>query len=52
MQKVNLYLTADLWLLFRVACLQHKTSASKVIDQFMREQLDRWEHEIAEKSAQ
>ena len=42
MTKVNLYLDKVIWLAFRVACLQHGTSASKEIERMIRERINSW----------
>jgi hypothetical protein len=43
MLKATVYIADDpLWRAFRKACIDHKTSASKAIEQLMREQLARW----------
>ena len=39
MKKVTLYLDEHIWRLFRVACLEHSTSASKTVEQLMRQYL-------------
>ena len=39
MKKVTLYLDEHIWRLFRVACLEQSTSASKEVEQLMRQSL-------------
>ena len=39
MKKVTLYLDEHIWRLFRVACLEKSTSASKEVEQFIRQSL-------------
>ena len=43
MTRVNLYLDETLWLAFRKACLEQHTSASKAIEQLIRQQLTQWQ---------
>jgi hypothetical protein len=46
MVKITLSITDEaLWLAFRVACLKHKTSASKALEPLMKQQLEQWEVE-------
>ena len=44
MKKVTLYLDERIWRLFRVACLEHSTSASKVVAHFIRQYLKEADH--------
>lgn len=39
MKKVTLYLDEHIWRLFRVACLEQSTSASKAVEKLMRQSL-------------
>ena len=41
--KVTLTLKKDLWLKFRLACIERGVSGSRVIDGLMAEQLKRWQ---------
>lgn len=43
MTRVNLYLDDAIWLAFRMACLEHHISASKAIEQLIRQQLALWQ---------
>jgi hypothetical protein len=43
--KATIYIDDALWLAFRKACLDHKTSASKEFTRFIRQQLAQWETE-------
>ena len=45
MTRVTLYLGAALWRQFRIACLQHHTSASKEIGRLIAAQLAHWAQE-------
>jgi len=45
MAKVNVSLHEQLWRTFRMACIEHKTSASKEIARLIAEQLERWQRE-------
>jgi hypothetical protein len=41
--KVNLTLDKEPWRQFRVACIQHDTSASAEIEAFIKSRLQQWE---------
>jgi len=44
MTKATIYLLPETWKAFRMACLQHNTSASQQVVQLIEEQLQRWQH--------
>jgi len=50
MTRITLYLDAALWQHFRVACLQHHTSASKAIGRLIAAQLAHWAHDSQERT--
>ena len=43
MKRVNLYVDNALWVAFRMACLAHRTSASKAIVALIQKQLVIWQ---------
>jgi hypothetical protein len=43
MRKVSLYLDDDLWLRFRVVCLEHQISASQQVAQLVTTLLEHWQ---------
>jgi hypothetical protein len=42
MAKINLLIDDHTWESFRIACIKHKISASKAVEQLMREKLTQW----------
>ena len=47
MGRINVYVDDELWIAFRMACVERHTSASRVIEEGMYQQLTRWEREKA-----
>lgn len=45
MARPQLYMPDDLWHAFRLACLHRRVSASQVITELVRQQLDAWDAE-------
>ena len=45
MKKVNIYVDDETWKSFRMACIEHGTSASKQVEHLMRGQLEAWKTE-------
>lgn len=46
---VTVYLDKTTWKKFRIACIDRDTSASEMIQAFIREKLQQWEKEEKEK---
>lgn len=42
MKKINLYISDAIWRQFRIACLEHGTSASKEVERLLCERLASW----------